>query len=54
MIQLAHLWTAEETLGFLQGVRGLGALILGGLFTLLVWYIACRWGLPWKRKASGD
>lgn len=48
----AHLWTADETLAFLQGVRGLGAWIIGGLLLLAAWYIACRWGLPWKRKTG--
>ena len=50
---LGHLWTADETLTFLEGVRALGVLLLGGLFTVVFWYIACRWGLPWKRKTSG-
>lgn len=44
------MWTGPEAAEFLQAVSGLGKWLLVGLALLLAWYIACRYGWPWRRK----
>jgi hypothetical protein len=43
-------WTPDATLEFVRGLWGLGLGAVGLFSFCWFWYVACRYGWPWRKK----